>query len=218
MKIWEKAYKKIYRPERIFLLEGYKLGDILFSYYIIRKGIYDFIADKSTLLKGRVLDFGCGEKPYEQIIHCDEYVGVDVKISGHSEERHGKVDYYYENCKLPFDDMSFDNVISTQVFEHIYEIDDILDEVYRVMQINGYIVISVPLCNPEHEIPFDFFRYTTYGITKKLEEHGFTIIECKMLNTKKNAVRQMKILNAIDDYIKGGGYIKSFLQFLYSYN
>lgn len=213
MKIWEKAYKKIYCPERLFLLEGYKISDILFSYYIIRKGIYDFISEKSTLLEGKVLDFGCGEKPYESIINCKEYIGVDVKVSGHSEERHAKVDYYYEKCKLPFDDMTFDNVISTQVFEHIYEIDDIMNELYRVMKIKGHIIITVPLCNPEHEIPFDFFRYTTYGITKKLEQHGFVVIECKMLNTKKNAVRQMKILNAIDDYLKGGGIFRAIYSF-----
>lgn len=213
MKIWEKAYKKIYHPERIFLLEGYKFGDILFSYYIVRKGIYDFISDKSVFLKGKVLDFGCGEKPYESIIHCDEYIGVDVKVSGHDKNRHAKVDYYYEDCRLPFDDMTFDNAISTQVFEHVYEIDEILDELYRVMKIKGYIVITVPLCNPEHETPFDFFRYTTYGITEKLKQHGFTVVECKMLNTKKNAVRQMKILNAIDDYLREGGIIRALYSF-----
>ena len=117
-------------------------------------------------MKGRVLDFGCGEKPYQPIIYCNEYVGVDVKTSGHSKDRHAKVDYYYENNKLPFGEMYFDNVISTQVFEHVYEIDVVLDEIYRVMCTNGHIIITVPLCNPEHEIPYDYFRYTTYGITK----------------------------------------------------
>lgn len=209
MKIWEKIYKKIYCPERLFLLNGYKVRDIFFSYYIIRKGIYDFILEKRDLLTGRVLDFGCGEKPYRSLVRCDEYIGVDVKISGHSGERYVTTDYWFENCRLPFPDMSFDNVISTQVFEHIYEIDDSLDELSRVMRTDGYLIVTVPLCNPEHEILFDFFRYTTYGLKKKLEEHGFKVKECRMLNTKENAVRQMKILNAIDNYLNDGGVFKA---------
>lgn len=218
MKIYERVYKKIYNPKRLFLLDGMHIGDILFSYLIVRKGIYDFIFQRRELINGRVLDFGCGEKPYEPLFSYDEYIGVDVKISGHSSDRHGKVDYYYENFKLPFEDSSFDNVISTQVFEHVYEIDQILDEIYRVMRKDGIILVTVPLCSPEHEIPFDYFRYTTYGIKKKLENHGFEVVECRMLNTKKNAVRQIKILNAISEYLTREGGIKGCTQFFYFAN
>lgn len=42
--------------------------------YIIRKGIYDFVSDNRGLLKDKVLDYGCGDKPYESIIDCDEYI------------------------------------------------------------------------------------------------------------------------------------------------
>ena len=34
-----------------------------------------------------------------------------------------------------------------------------------------------------------------------------------MLNTKKNAVRQIKILNAIDDYLTKGGIFRAFYSF-----
>ena len=75
---------------------------------------------------------------------------------------------------------------------------------------NGHIVITVPFCNPEHETTCDFFRYTTYGITKKLEDHEFKVVKCKMLNTSQNAVRQVKILITIGDYFINRGYSRFF--------
>lgn len=169
------------------------------------------MSDNRGLLEGKVLDYGCGDKPYESIIDCDEYIGVDVKVSGHGMVP--KADYFFESGRLPFDDMTFDNVISTEVFEHVYEIDDVLNEINHVMRVNDHIVITVPFCNPEHEIPYDFFRYTTYGMTKKLEDHGFTVLKCKMLNTQINAVRQMKVSITIGNYFRKGGVLRAFYSF-----
>ena len=50
-----------------------------------------------------------------------------------------------------------------------------LAEINRVTKINGSLLITLPFVWDEHEIPFDFARYTSFGITHLLERHGFKI-------------------------------------------
>ena len=40
---------------------------------------------------------------------------------------------------------------------------------------NGHLVLSVPFVYREHEQPYDFRRFTSFGIIKTLEENGFEI-------------------------------------------
>ena len=39
-----------------------------------------------------------------------------------------------ENNKLPYDDEEFDVVISNMVFEHVFNIDFVLNEIHRVLK------------------------------------------------------------------------------------
>ena len=61
----------------------------------------------------RVLDVGCGVKPYYPYFaeYADSYVGVDVVENPAAELLGGVED-------LPVDDASFDVVLCTQVLEH----------------------------------------------------------------------------------------------------
>ena len=45
---------------------------------------------------------------------------------------------------LSFPDCSFDCVISQDVFEHVFDIDSCLKEMYRVLRPEGHLIISVP--------------------------------------------------------------------------
>ena len=61
----------------------------------------------------RVLDVGCGAKPYEPVfsVHAASYVGVDP-VDNPRAELKGPVE------DLPVDDSSFDVVLCNQVLEH----------------------------------------------------------------------------------------------------
>ena len=106
----------------------------------------------------RVLDFGCGSKPYENLfINIDEYVGCDIEVSGH-DHLDSKIDYFFDGKNLPFIDDRFDSVVSFEVFEHIFNLPEILKEINRVTKTSGNILISVPFAWGEHEVPYDFAR------------------------------------------------------------
>ena len=154
-----------------FIFEG-KYKTIAFwtcPFYFVRKHLYENIAEIAPLLKGSILDFGCGAKPYAELfVNCTKYVGMDIDVSGHDHSNE-LIDVYYDGKHIPFEDEVFDNVFSSEVFEHIANPEKILPEINRVLKNNGYMLATVPFIWNEHEIPYDFKRYTSFGIKELLE-------------------------------------------------
>lgn len=119
----------------------------------------------------KILDLGCGSKPYEAIFpFAEKFVGFDV-------ERNERVDFVGFNWDLPFQDNEFDALISTQVLEHTAKIPETVKEIRRVVKSGGLIYISVPLTFPEHGIPYDFYRFTRFGLMEIFKEFEVVKIE-----------------------------------------
>src|SRR5258706_1949816 len=116
----------------------------------------------SLFLKDRLIDIGCGEKPYCEMLRpfITEHVGVD-----HAETLHDKsrVDLFGTAYSIPVEDGSFDYALCTAVLEHLEEPELALRECYRVLKRGGCAVYSVPFIWHLHEEPRDFFRYSKFG-------------------------------------------------------
>ena len=161
--------------------------------YIIRSGLYSGIRQLSPLITGNVLDFGCGSKPYETLFrNATSYTGVDINQSGH-DHINSRIDVFYDGKKLPFVDNHFDAVVSFEVLEHIFNINEVLAEINRVMKPGGLILITIPFAWEEHEVPCDFARYTSYGIRHVVQASNFEVIEIKKSTTYFLAIAQMLI-------------------------
>ena len=89
----------------------------------------------------------------------------------------------FDGKKLPFSDGRFDSVVSFEVLEHVFNLPQILQEINRVTKDSGLFLISVPFAWGEHEAPYDFARYTSYGMTDILNKNGFEVIEYKKTTT-----------------------------------
>jgi SAM-dependent methyltransferase len=124
------------------------------------------------------LDVGCGNRPYEYLFEQGRYVGVDVESSGRPLNMK-QPDYFYDGSTLPFPDNFFDVVMSTQVLEHVPNPSEVLNEMARVCKLGGSVVISIPFVYPEHEEPFDYFRFTRFGIEELLNKAGLKIESIK---------------------------------------
>lgn len=128
------------------------------------------------------LDVGCGMKPYQELFKNMNYVGVDVYESGRPDEM--KVpDFYFNGEDLPFDDSTFDGVLCTQVLEHVINPSQLLNEIHRILLPGSKVIISVPFIYREHELPFDFRRFTVRGLECELIKSGFrTLYSVKCLD------------------------------------
>lgn len=121
-------------------------------------------------LQGRrfeIVDVGCGGRPYETLLEpiTARYVGVDWAA------RPG-VDVVAPAEDLPFEDESFDLLLSTQVLEHVDDPAVVVGEARRVLRPDGIALISTHGVVPYHPNPNDYWRWTHAGLARLLQHHG----------------------------------------------
>jgi len=171
------------------LSRGIVLNPIWISEHRLRTKIRNVTESLAFGSSERWLDVGCGLRPYESYFPGNGYVGVDVEVSGR-EKGMKSPDCYYDGRALPFADGSFDGAFSTQVLEHVPDPAAVLQEMHRVVKPGGALVISLPFVWQEHEEPYDFFRFTRFGITELLERTGF---ECRRIEPDSGAVETLAV-------------------------
>jgi len=199
--------KQSFHPDFISIL--------LNPFYIIRKGMLCILKKKTLLLSGIMMDFGCGLKPYKNLfVNVEKYIGVDIENEAHSHENE-TIDVYYDGKKIPFENEHFDSVFSSEVFEHIFNLEDILIEIYRVLKPGGTALFTVPFTWDEHEIPNDFRRYTSYGIKNIIEKTGFEVISIDKNGNSIAVVHQMFIVYLRDLIYTKNKYFNILLNFLF---
>lgn len=164
-------------------------GVFVNPFFKVRKDLYTYILKYSSQIDGRILDFGCGSKPYRKFFNVSEYVGLDIEGGGHVGNK--SVDVFYDGNHIPFEDSYFDNVFSSETLEHVFNIDQVLDEINRVIKKNGLFLFSIPFVWDEHEQPYDCARYTSFGIKSLLAQHGFDLVSIDKSGSYVDTIFQM---------------------------
>jgi SAM-dependent methyltransferase len=124
--------------------------------------------------RGRLLDAGCGSKPYQPLFShvTDCYVGADL-----TQNRENSVDVIVGSSDLlPFQDVSFETVLSTQVLEHVPEPAVYLSKLARVLAPGGHLLLTCPASYMLHEEPHDYFRFTSHGLRQLLHKAALTVV------------------------------------------
>lgn len=183
--------KKIYMKEQF---NPKYLGLFVNPFYFARKGLYLHISELITNLNGKLLDVGCGYKPYQSLCNVSEYIGLEIDDEGN--RNHNHADAFYDGKVIPFENNTFDSILSSEVFEHVFNPNDFLKEINRVTKMNGMLLMSVPFVWDEHEQPYDYARYTSFGLKYILNENGFEVVEHRKSNNGLEVIFQL-----INEYI-----------------
>lgn len=146
--------------------------------WLIKKAVNDKLRARLPDLTGRVLDLGCGTRPFEQDIlqHAVEYIGIDWGNTLHDLRADIVCDL---NKPLPIESDYADHIVTFEVMEHLSEPQIMLSEAFRILRNGGGLTLSVPFQWWVHEAPWDFYRYTNFGLKHLLEKAGFTDITVK---------------------------------------
>jgi len=119
-----------------------------------------------------LLDAGAGEAPYKSFFQHARYESADFeKIA----KRYEPSTYVCNLQTIPVDDCRFDFIIFNQVMEHLPEPLLELTELYRVLKPGGKMLYTGPFFYEEHEQPYDYYRYTQYGVQYLFVSSGFTV-------------------------------------------
>lgn len=162
------------REENLERLLSYKMKPYATNYLE-----HKFIIDGLTYAvhkyaKSRLIDIGCGNKPYSEMLqpHITEYIGCDIIQSSNN-----CVDVLCEATKIPLPNNSFDTAFSTQTIEHVGDFQDMVNEAFRLLKPGGHFIVSGPMYWPLHEEPYDFHRFTKHGFAHTLQKAGFEVVE-----------------------------------------
>ncbi len=100
--------------------------------------------------KGLVLDLGCGDGLFLNMLKNKGIKGIGIEVSeiaikkARTKELNVR-QFNFTTNKLPFPDNSFETVVLLDVLEHLYQPTRVLKEVHRVSKRN--LLISVPNFN-----------------------------------------------------------------------
>lgn len=129
-----------------------------------------------------VLDVGCGAG--NMIHHLAQYgrvrgIEVDARPVKIAQERGYDVRLGDATREIPFPDASFDLVTALDVIEHVDADEKILQEAFRVLRPNGYVLITTPafqwLWSHNDELNAHKRRYRAKELRVKMERAGFEV-------------------------------------------
>ena len=133
--------------------------------YSMYKMMKNYLGDKKYQ---RVLDLGAGSLAFKQLVneYVQEYVALDI-------QKDSSIDLVGNGANLPIKGSIFDLVICSAVLEHAQRPDRIIKEIYRVLEPSGEAILTVPHIHYIHGEPYDYWRFTKYGIKNLLDISGF---------------------------------------------
>lgn len=156
--------------------------------------------------KGRLIDLGCGAKPYEKIFapYVASHFGVDFSQTAslhYAEATRADLLADALDTKLPA--ASFDTLLSTQVLEHVLETEKYIAECHRLLAQDGVGIFTIPFVWQCHAEPNDFYRFTCYSIERLFQQQGFRILELAPIGGAYAAVVQTEIISLHCREMKG---------------
>lgn len=147
------------------------LGLFVNPFYFVRRDLFRAVDVNKKLVQGNVLDVGCGTQPYRELFQVKTYVGLEYDTPDNRAKK--RADLFYDGGAFPCADESFDSVVCFEVLEHVPEPERFIGEIRRVLRPGGTLLLSTPFLFEEHEMPYDFQRFTKFGLQRLLSTHGF---------------------------------------------
>lgn len=129
--------------------------------------------------KGKLLDVGAGDKPYQQLFkQVETYIGTNTKrhYGAHIQMVEKHTDVWIDDAgELLFDGESFDAVACFQVLSVVEKPERFFSEALRVLKPGGSLLLSTDFLYAPWSTE-DKARYTATELQHKAREAGFEII------------------------------------------
>jgi len=135
----------------------------------------------------RILDAGAGEQKFRGLCSHLTYVAQDFALYDGKGNSKGlqtgrwdqaNLDIISDISNIPEPDGSFDAIICIEVLEHLPDPIAAIREFYRLLRVDGILIITAPFCSLTHFAPYHFYSgFNRYFYEKNLQDNGFIIEE-----------------------------------------
>jgi SAM-dependent methyltransferase len=175
----------------------------------LRKAQYDFMKERLSLVQagGTLLDVGSGASHFSDIYIPYKKTNIDFAPYQDTDVTHDL------ETGLPFENESYDVVVSTNTFEHIYNSKELIKECYRVTKKGGLLIGSTPFQLCVHQEPHDYYRYTSFALARMMTDAGYIDINVVPLGTHNQLLNQTvdHFFGSIENNVKD----KSIIQYYF---
>jgi 2-polyprenyl-3-methyl-5-hydroxy-6-metoxy-1,4-benzoquinol methylase len=177
-----KSLAKYFRRLLTFWISNYNLEHL----HNIRQAEFNYITNYFPKSLKTVLEIGAGTGWQSKLLSDLNYkvCAIDLPTSNYSNNRVWEITDY-DGSNIPFDNQSFDIVFSSNVMEHILHLNQIQNEIYRVLNNDGVVIHVMPtsswriLTNITHIIKF-WTKPTVHGV------HSSNIYDEKFFFSENN--------------------------------
>ncbi len=169
---------------------------------ITRRYLRKFLEEHAT--KSEVLEIGGGRvntnHSYEDIFPNRHTFDIDPKRNP---------DTIGDAHDLPFNDCSFENILCTEVLEHLHSPWVAITEMHRVLKPGGRLILTTRFVYPIHDAPHDYFRFTEYGLKSLFKEWDIEVLTTETKTFSSLAALFQRVIFQTD--VVGGKITKGFL-------
>lgn len=133
-----------------------------FEYFFIKKKIKN-LCRRIFSNSEKILDLGCGTKPYY-------HKSINARIIGGDIVATKKTHVVFNAMKLPFKNSSFDGIMCVNSLYYYPNPFEAVKEMSRVTKRGGKVILVTPFMYPIHDTPSDKYRFTEYGLRELLQK------------------------------------------------
>ena len=167
MQNWIAARRKVIEGEVLTIGERRDLSPVFYAQY------ESVLPALRQYARGNLIDLGCGTAPFADLIagQISAYHGLDLwprsprTVVAADVQQLGMIR-----------DEVYDTAISLEVLEHVPAPWLAIEEIYRILKPGAHFVLTVPHLSRLHDVPYDYYRFTRYGIDYLLRRSGFEVI------------------------------------------
>lgn len=161
-----------------------------------RKGLYPFLEHEfNQIARGAtVLNIGAGgdfSKALLRHASAQQFQVVSLDID---KQRHP--DIVGDICTHDFSGVEYDVVLMAETLEHVHAPHLALANVHKILKNGGRLILTTPFIFPIHDQPYDYYRYTRYGLEHLLR--SFKLVSIKERNSWTEAIDVLSIRLIMD--------------------